>query len=187
MTANSVPKTVGVLLAAGLSRRFGPENKLTFAWQGQPLMSYAADALVGAGCESLAAVVSDPDVAALLPAGFTAIALPTGLPMASSFVAAVDHAVALGGQRLLICLGDMPGISGARLRELLAMPGSAACTCEGARMPPMVLEAADFTRARASAKGDRGARVFLQSLSPQQLLPLEAFEAVDIDLRPDSN
>ncbi|ARO13444.1 molybdenum cofactor cytidylyltransferase [Ketogulonicigenium robustum] len=176
--------TLGVVLAAGLSRRFGPDNKLTYPWQGRPMLGWPLAALHGATLDHRAAVVSDPAVAALVPPSFQTITLPTGLPMASSFAAAVDHAVAIGAARLLVCLGDMPGIDTPVLQSLLAMGGSAACVHDGARMPPMVLDAADFAAARAGAKGDRGARAFLQSLAPSQLLPLNDTAARDVDTPP---
>ena len=39
-------KTLGVLLAAGASRRFGAEDKLLAPWQGQPLVMAASRALL---------------------------------------------------------------------------------------------------------------------------------------------
>lgn len=122
---------LGVLLAAGQSRRFGPGDKLLAPLAGRPLVCHAAGALAASGVGALAAVVSSPAVAALLP-GFAALRVGPGLPMARSLARAlVEHARALDAARLLVCLGDMPGVTPALLGRLLAQAGSAACVAGG--------------------------------------------------------
>ncbi len=173
--------SLGVLLAAGESRRFGTEDKLLAPWRGRPLVATAAAAMANAGCDGLAAIVSSPAVAAVLPADFVPHRVAAGQPMAVSFRPAVALAEASGATRLLICLGDMPGIEVGLLERLLAAPGSAACLCDGIRLPPMALARADFTAASAAAEGDRGARRFLAALPATALIPIAAAVARDID------
>ena len=172
--------TLGVLLAAGQSRRFGPEDKLLTPYAGQPLVTHAAEAMRGAGCDSLAAVVSASRVAALL-AGFAPLRVAPGLPMSRSFAAALARARATGAERLLLCLGDMPGIDATLLRRLIAQPGSAACVCEGRRLPPACIVAADFSQAEALPEGDHGARALIGTLPAAQLIAIDAMRARDVD------
>lgn len=175
-------RILGALLAAGASRRFGPQDKLLATHRGKPLMLWAAEALLGAGCESLAAVVASPETAAILPPGFAPLRIAAGLPQSESLKAAVRAAQAAQADRLLLLLGDMPQISARTLRRLLAMEGSGARAClhEGRRLPPALLTAADFPEA-LRAEGDQGARGILARLTPEALLALSAAEAADVD------
>ncbi|MFE3836511.1 NTP transferase domain-containing protein [Pseudogemmobacter sonorensis] len=172
---------LGVLLAAGASRRFGPDDKLLASYGGAPLVVRAARALGAAGCDRLAAIVSSPGVAAALPEGFAGVFVEPDQPMAVSFRRAIDLARETGAARLLICLGDMPNLPVDLLRRLRGMDGSAACLAEGVRMPPMLLLARDYAAAREGAEGDRGARRFLATLPESALLALTPEQARDID------
>ncbi len=172
----------GALLAAGASRRFGPEDKLLAPWRGRPLVLWAAEAMREARCGALAAVVSSPEVAAALPEGFAPLRVAPGLPMAESLRRAVLAAQEAGAESLLICLGDMPGVSGELLRRLIAGAEgrTRACLREGVRSPPALLLAADFAAA-LRAEGDQGARAILRGLAPEDLLDLAPEEAADVD------
>lgn len=171
--------TAGVLLAAGLSRRFGPADKLLSPWHGRPLVTAAASTLAQAGCDDLAAVVSSDAVAAALPPSFHIIRIAPGLPMAASFRAACHFAEDRGADRLLIALGDMPGVSAGTLRWLLDGTTSRACQHDGARMPPALLLRADWQA--ATPDGDQGARAILARLPPYALRDLQPPEAADVD------
>lgn len=174
-------RSLGVLLAAGASRRFGPEEKLLAAYRGGALVRAAALALLGAGCDEVLAIVSSEDVAAALPAGAEICRIAPGQEMAASFHAAIDQAVARQASRLLICLGDMPNVSPALLRQLAARDRSCACRSGNIRTPPLLLAEADYAAARASAEGDRGARQFLATLPPDTLMAVDPGEMLDID------
>ncbi|WP_415183069.1 nucleotidyltransferase family protein [Phaeovulum sp.] len=177
-------KTLGVLLAAGASRRFGVEDKLLAPWRGGVLVGASAALMAQAGCDHLAAIVSSESVAAALPAAFDVVRIAPGQEMSVSFRAACRHAETLGAQRLLIALGDMPGLRVATLQRLLDGAQSGACQFEGARMPPALLLPADWQTA-LSDKADQGARATLRALPETALIPLTAAEAQDIDTRAD--
>ena len=59
-------RTVGILLAAGQSRRFGPTDKLMAPLHGRPLVTYAAATLRAVAPDVLIAVTSSEIVAAEL-------------------------------------------------------------------------------------------------------------------------
>ncbi|WP_164881799.1 nucleotidyltransferase family protein [Paenirhodobacter populi] len=174
-------RTLGVLLAAGASRRFGAQDKLLAMLHGTPLILHAARTLMAADCSETVVVVSSEAVAALLPAGMRSIRVAPDQPMSMSFRAAVAHAQQCGAGRALICLGDMPRVRPATLAALLARPqGSAACRLGTVRMPPVLLDARDY-EAGLQAQGDAGARGVIAGLQPEALIELDAGEASDVD------
>ncbi|MBC7145981.1 MAG: NTP transferase domain-containing protein [Thioclava marina] len=174
-------RTLGILLAAGASRRFGAQDKLLADWEGAPLVVAAARALEAAGCDALLALVSSDAVEAVLPAPFRAIRAAPGLPLSHTWRAARDHAQQLQAERALFMLGDMPSVSAGTIRTLMADDGgSRACVFDGIPMPPALLTADDMRGLRAE-EGDQGARALLRSLPRNSLVPLMAEEALDID------
>lgn len=177
-------KTLGILLAAGASRRFGVEDKLLAPWRGGAIVGASAATLAKAGCDHLAAVVSSDSVAAALPAVFEVVRIAPGQEMSASFCAACLRAEELGAHRLLIALGDMPGLRVETLQRLLEGEESRACQFDGIRMPPAVLLPADW-RIALQDKADQGARATIRALPHSALIPLAAEEALDIDTRAD--
>ncbi len=171
---------LGVLLAAGASRRFGPGDKLLAPLAGRSLVLHAATALMALAPDRLVAVVSAQAVADILPPAFERRFVPAGGPLGQSFHAAIDAADARD-DRLLICLGDMPCVPPHALQALLARPGSGACICDDRRMPPVLLVRADYAAARAAASGDSGGRQFLAGLPVESLIALTRAESRDID------
>ncbi|MFH5776845.1 NTP transferase domain-containing protein [Paracoccus sp. NGMCC 1.201697] len=172
---------VAALLAAGRSVRFGDSDKLLAPWQGRPLVSWAAEALAEADIAERVAVVSSPQVADILPNGFTRLTIAPGLPMSRSFRLALDHARRTGADGLLLALGDMPNIDAALLERLLGMPAGGACTDGRSRLPPAFIPAAAFATALSDHEGDFGARAFIAHLPDDQLIHFAAAQALDID------
>ncbi|MEL7026272.1 MAG: NTP transferase domain-containing protein, partial [Pseudomonadota bacterium] len=103
--------TVGILLAAGASARFGPSDKLVEKVNGDALVAYAGRSLACAGCDALLAVTSNKAVDEVLP-GFELVRLSDSNPSQSaSLKAGVARAQSMGATRVLIMLGDMPFVS----------------------------------------------------------------------------
>lgn len=177
--------SVGMVLAAGASRRFGAENKLLAPWRGRPLVTWAAEALLQAGCDVVGAVISSPQVAQVLPSGMLHHAIAPEQDMATSFRAAVAFARDQQAERLLLCLGDMPNVTPQLLRHLLERATSAVCCCDGVRLPPILLAAEDFEQACRLAEGDRGARAFIMSLPPAALVEVDRRICADVDVPAD--
>lgn len=170
--------TAGVLLAAGHSRRWGPGNKLLAEWNGLPLAAHAAKALAAARVDLRAAVVRDSAVAALL--GGLTLLPPDGDDQSGSLHAAVAWAGAMGADRLLILLADMPALPDATVAAVVA-----ACTgrASAARQPdgrpgvPACFPASMFP-ALLSLRGDRGAGALLDGAV---LVETHPAELMDVD------
>ncbi|MFC0200667.1 nucleotidyltransferase family protein [Paracoccus rhizosphaerae] len=171
----------GLLLAAGASRRFGPDDKLLARLRGRPLLLHAADALRQVPLDRYVAVISNPSLGPLLE-GFEVIVIPQGGQSDSlrAGLAHLDHP-----DRLLIVLGDMPDVTPSLLSQVLAHAsddGPSASHDGQHPMPP-----ACFPRSQlpllAALSGDRGAARLLRDLPPERLIAAPG-QLRDID-RPD--
>ncbi|OOY06730.1 NTP transferase domain-containing protein [Thioclava sp. F28-4] len=174
-------RTLGILLAAGASRRFGARDKLLADWNGAPLVLAAARALEASGCDALVAIVSSERVAVSLPPSFKVHHVAPGLPLSESWRTARGVATSRRAERALFVLGDMPFVSTDTLRALVNSDGGGrACTFNGIPMPPALLTAHDLRHA-PDQDGDQGARELLRALPRKSLISLSAEEASDID------
>lgn len=173
-------RTLGVLLAAGASRRFGVADKLLAPWGNETLVAATARLLLGAGCDSCSAVVSSEAVEQALPPGLTPWRVTPGLEMSASFQAACRLAEQAGAGRLLILLADMPLVAPATIVRLLQSPDDAACHHAGRRLPPVLLHRATW-QGQSWPEGDFGARALIRSLPEQALIALTGAEARDVD------
>ncbi|MFT3691007.1 NTP transferase domain-containing protein [Paenirhodobacter sp.] len=162
-----------LLLAAGTSRRFGPECKLQAPYRGQPLIRHAAEAILATGLPRVA-VVADPAVARLLPE--FRIVWTKG-PQSASLRAGIQ---AVTGESVLVVLGDMPHVGAALLRALAAAPPPAAAVAEGPPGPPAHLPRALFP-ALLALTGDRGAGPLLRALPGLARIRTTADTLRDID------
>lgn len=161
--------TVGLLLAAGASRRFGPENKLLATLSGRPLIAHATDAMRGAGLVRRVAVISDRALRDFLD-GFEVVLVPQGRQ--SDSLRAGLNAV---GQvdRLLIALGDMPNVTSDLLDRVISRCSeygpSASCDTGGPPMPPACFPAALLPELTLLT-GDQGAGRLIRDLPGNALV-----------------
>ena len=172
-----------LLLAAGQSRRFGPEDKLLTPLAGRPLIAHTLDALALHEAEFRLAVVSTYPVAQIARhAGFETLAVAPHLPQADSLTAGLGWLRQRGITRLLIALGDMPWLQIADIRAILKLAGdSAGCAaCGNTPMPPALFPAAMFD-ALAGLSGDRGAGALLRNIPASHRLSLPPERLRDID------
>lgn len=156
----------GLLLAAGASRRFGPEDKLLAMLRGRPLVDHAAQAMRDCPLDRRIAVITNPELLPWLD-GFQVIRIDPGDQSASL---RAGLRAAGSPDRLLVALGDMPDVTGAHLAAVLGAATDAlpACSHDGtAPMPPACFPRASL-RALASLRGDRGAGALLRDLPPAQ-------------------
>lgn len=175
--------TAGILLAAGLSRRFGSEDKLLAPLDGKPLIAHAADALRALSPRMLIAVTRCERVAAQLPDFHIARPGSANAAQSDSLRAGVALADAVGAQRALIVLGDMPHVSADLMRQIVtrctASLPSAASLGQRAQAPSC-WPRASFP-ALLALQGDQGGRALLQNLPPDQLVRASSHQLRDID------
>lgn len=172
--------TTVVLLAAGFSRRFGPDCKLQSPFRGKPLIRHAADAILGSGFPVLA-VTADPAVERLLPEFRLVRSIGPQSQSVRAGLAQVDDDCAL------IVLADMPNVDTALLHRIAAAPAPAVAA-HGRRISPPATIPRSLFADMARLSGDQGAGSVLRSrpdLHRIQVLP-EMLRDVDTLLDMDS-
>lgn len=170
-------KLSAVVLAGGLSRRMGDDNKLLASWQGKPLVRHVVETALASHVDEVV-VVTGHDAASVRQAlsglavryvhnpHFNA-GLSTSLRVG---IGAVDDQ--LGGA--VILLGDMPRLALSTLNEMIAryVDGQAQhiCvpSCQGRRGNPVIWPR-EFFRDILDVSGDRGAKALLAQYSDRVL------------------
>jgi CTP:molybdopterin cytidylyltransferase MocA len=183
----AVGKTVGLLLAAGASQRFGDQNKLLAHYRGKPLIAHAADAMRACALDHMVAVVRDDDVAALLSA-FAIVAPKNTEPAQSdSLSAGIRVCLDQNPDRILVVLADMPRITSAHLQAVIVRctPSRASASSDGSRrMPPACFPAARVGEL-LSMQGDTGAAALLRALPNEALVMTAPAMLKDVDVAGD--
>jgi CTP:molybdopterin cytidylyltransferase MocA len=175
--------TAAVLLAAGASRRFGPQNKLLTPFHGKPLITYAAEALRSLTPDFLIGVTKSESIAELLD-GFE-IAVPTepDLGQANSLRAGISVARVRGASKVLVVLGDMPFVDTIMLQQIVALCTYAwpSAASDGVRsMPPACFPAPLFPELM-NLQGDCGAATLLQNIPENYIFKAPKRKLYDID------
>lgn len=157
-------KIMGVLLAAGLSTRFGPADKLQTPLRGLPLGLHAARALRSLPLAQGFVVASSKG---LVWPEFSVV--ENDRPedgISRSIALGVAAARRAGADAVLIALADMPFVPSAHFHRLLAFyrgSASLAASGDGFRRSPPALFGADWLTALEQLTGDEGARTLLAS------------------------
>lgn len=167
-----------IILAAGASRRFGPDNKLLADIGGEPMIAHVARvlagvALPGAEFEVVAVTVAHDDpVAKVLEAlpvavGMRLIANPRAAEGMGTSIAAGVASLPPDVAGALIVPGDMPRLTGALMVQLLAAflaDGGARAVhpvrTDGTKVGPVVWPRARF-RELMALEGEAGGRGLL--------------------------
>lgn len=166
------PWRLGVaVLAAGASRRFGAQDKLTATLKGRRLgeiapLAIPLDEITPAGAWVIASSTDHPCQPAWQNAGFGVIVnSEAGSGMGSSVACAAQLAVKAEWDALLIALADMPFVPSEHFIALIkAARGTrkmVASIAEGAAMPPAIIGRGRLARL-ADLRGDAGARGMLR-------------------------
>ncbi|MGH2867523.1 MAG: nucleotidyltransferase family protein [Solirubrobacteraceae bacterium] len=164
--AQPSPVIAGLVLAAGAGTRFGPDSKLLADLDGRPVLEWALAApcavpalgrvvvVLGSRADEIQARVdfgrAEPVVCDEWEAGQSA-SLRCGLEA----LAGGD-----GVDRVLVTLGDQPGLTPAVVERFVAEPPGTRASFEGRPGHPVVL-GGDQIDALRSVRGDQGARGLL--------------------------
>ncbi|WP_047552217.1 nucleotidyltransferase family protein [Methylotenera sp. G11] len=183
---------IGILLAAGFSRRFGSTDKLLHPLEdGRPIALVAAENLVTAIPLTIAVLRPDNQALAglLERAGLKIVFCDpqqTGMADSLSYVVRYSSRFDESGTGFVVALADMPYISQQTIRavaqELTAGAGIVAPICKGQRGHPVGFSA-KFRSELEQLTGDEGARAILKRHADQVKL-LECGDAgilADID------
>ena len=171
----------GVVLAAGTSSRYGPENKLLEPIDGEPLVRHAARALVASQVEAVTIVVGhEADrvrrTVAELPLSIRENPdYETG--QSTSVREGIRAAAAAGADAAVIALGDMPDVSPTTVDTLVAGYERGAGTAiapayDGQRGNPVLFDHRFFD-ALADVSGDTGGREILRSAADATLIEVD--------------
>lgn len=183
---------IGILLAAGRSRRFGSDKLLHPLDGGRTIGQHAAEHL-RAGVDAAIAVVG-PDTSTelrqrLAEAGLHLIENPAAASgMASSISVGVETTPTARGW--IVALGDMPWIAPTTVRAVATQLNDGArlvAPCYRGRRGHPVGFAAPFADALRALQGDQGARTLLRTHAADLQL-LEVYDPgilVDIDCHAD--
>ncbi|WP_162419753.1 nucleotidyltransferase family protein [Microvirga brassicacearum] len=182
-----------VVLAAGLSRRYGASNKLLASFGGKPLAMHIAQTLADLPFSRRIAVCAEDDLRLadlFIERGFEiARNANPERGQASSLSIGVRTAARTGPEAIVICLADMPFVPASVVKSLVRMIGKAdaagivatagvhACVAG----PPAIFARAHF-QSLMSLEGDMGARALLRAA---RILPVPDECLADFDTRQD--
>lgn len=176
-----------ILLASGLSKRFGTEDKLLANLNGRPLGSYAASHFAAQRTELHCAIVpaGDEQRAELYRThGWHILTNPDPeLGQGNSLSIAAKHLQSSRASGALILLADMPFVTKDDLGALIkATPENHASMsqCGETLHPPAIFPRSAFPQLTACT-GDTGARHVFRQLSQTTICPISSRSARDID------
>jgi CTP:molybdopterin cytidylyltransferase MocA len=161
-------QTAGLVLAAGAGTRYGMPKALV-RHPDRLLVQIAADTLAEAGCHRTVVVLgaAADQVRAAAP-DLSAVVVNTdwATGMGSSLRAGLAALAGTDAQAAVVLLVDMPGVSAAAVRRVLAHAGPHALAMGGygdRRGHPVLLGRDYWAGVAAGATGDRGARDYLRA------------------------
>lgn len=186
--AAEAPRIVALVLAAGLSTRFGGD-KLVHPYRGKPLAAHIADVIAAMPVAHRLAICPSENAARqkiFRDRGFDLIGNDNpGVGLSSSLALGAARAIELAADVLIVCLADMPHVTADYLALLAGECGAAAAIVASqtaaARHPPVAFARPVFDRL-LTLEGDAGARPLLAAA---KVLPMPIALAADFDTRED--
>ena len=163
------PRIAALVLAAGQSRRMGPDNKLLAEVAGKPMVVRAVEAAGASQAEPVIVITGherDRVEAALAGLPVQRVHNPDYAQGLSTSLHRGLAALPAGTDGVVVCLGDMPRVEAAAIDRLIAafdtLEGRAICvpTWDGKRGNP-VLFASRFLAEMQEIAGDVGARYLI--------------------------
>ena len=186
------PKVAALLLAAGLSRRMGDDNKLLRKIGDTALIAEVCREVGKSSVDEIIVVTglqSDQVRAALEATNLSKLRFAHNPAYEEGMGASIRTGMAnLQADAVVIVLGDMPGIGAVQIDRLIDAydpgAGHAICRTVGPDAQPghPILFGARFFESLLALKGDRGARaVVAENLSEAVDLPVTTKAIVDLD------
>jgi len=178
-----------LLLASGLSRRFGADDKLLATLAGQPVLSYAAALNIPRLSPYRLAVIDADNEARgkiLINQGWNIISNPKpDAGQGGSIALAFRHLRTLPQiKACVIVLADMPHIPQDYLEDLVecaAVKTSAVMSRDKGRLCPPALFKRESFDVLANLRGDKGAKAVFMGLENISTLQLTDIMGLDID------
>lgn len=189
------PRVVALVLAAGESRRMGLENKLLLPVAGKPMVTWVIEAVRSAPVAEVIVVTGyqrEAVEALLADQAVRPVFNPDYRDGLSTSLRAGLAALPEEYDAVLVCLGDMPGVTSDHIGRLLAafdpLEGRAICvpTCNGERGNPVLWARALVPVILQRTTGDSGAKTLLDDY-PEQVCEVELGDravVADIDSPP---
>ncbi len=183
----TLTRTAAVILASGLSKRFGDQDKLLAPLGGLPVASYVAAMVANLPFHSAFAVV--PSDNASLADLFNANGIVPILNRSAaegqgaSLALGIRHVQELQIDAALVLLADMPFVTANHLEALATAAETSdavASMANGTRQPPILFRSSVFS-SLAFLDGDRGGKALLSELEAVVDVEISADEAIDID------
>ena len=185
-----IQKVAALVLGAGTSSRMGTANKLLADIKGIPMIRRVTQAAIDSDAQQVLVVTGhQPEAVAQALDGLdvTAVHNPNYAAGLSSSLIAGLRALPEDVDGVLVCLGDMPGLTPQIIDSLIVAfdpaAGRAICvpTCRGRWGNPVLFARSVFPE-MLSLTGDRGARRLLTQHSEQLFEVETGDEAVLIDI-----
>jgi len=179
-------KTACLVLASGLSKRFGQDDKLLANLKGQALLSYVLDAARKASFDGYCVIVPDPDPRADLARrhGFEIIENPAPENgQGASLAHGAEYLIETGFKSACILLGDMPMITSDYIEKLQKHAKSFDVTfsqVDKREQPPAIFKHGAL-QALTGLTGDQGAKNLDLSRFSCGFIELPSFMAADYD------
>ena len=170
---------VGIILAAGLSRRMGDINKLTKPWKDKPLVRHVYDAAKGSRLDKVIVVggFEAGKIEAVLAGADVVHNSDFETGIAGSIKTGVEAAGNANG--VMILLGDMPLVTSLHINKMIdsfqGQEGAIVAAVTSGALGNPVLFGQEFFDALTSLEGDRGARKIIESYD--RLIKVEIGEA----------
>jgi CTP:molybdopterin cytidylyltransferase MocA len=182
-----VTRTAGLLLAAGAGTRMGRPKALVVD-DGTSWLARGVETLRAGGCDQVVVVLgAAADEARELVPDDVAVVVATDWAegMSASLRAGLDHLEHTDADAALVSLVDLPDVSAAVVRRVLAAGADPAAlvrtTYDGRPGHPVVLGREHWSGVRAAAVGDRGARDYLADHAPVEVECGDLATGADVD------